>query len=173
MAERGEVVDERAELAKRARKVEEDIVRARLAINTAGMFLAGKLYEFIEGRMFEPLGYETQNEWLASPHIELKRTQVLRLTRVHRTLCVERNVPPAELEGVSPDKLDVTLDAIKSGAVTWQDAVADAKTLGRRDMRERYRGDPNARLDANAEPEREQCPTCGTWVLAEKLEDGE
>lgn len=147
-------------------------MRARLAINTAGMFLAGKLYEFVEGRMFEPLGYETQAEWLASPHIELKRTQVLLLTRVHRTLVVERNVRASELEGVSPDKLDLALDAIKAGAVPWQDALADAKALGYRDMRERYRsGDPNAPLDAEVEPERKQCPTCNTWVLAEKLDD--
>lgn len=134
--------------------------------------MAGRLCEFVDGRMYEVLGYETQEEWLAGPEIELQKSQVAKMVRVYRAIVLEREVQHAALEGVDLDKLDYALPAIKAGKVAWQDAVADAKNLGRRDMRERYRGDGvglDDGLDAEREPVKIRCDHCGSWVPPDRL----
>lgn len=149
----------------RAHATAEQIKAGCRAIRTAWLMLGGYLCEFIEDRMWEPLGHDTLDEWLATPGVELKRTHARRAARVYRELVLEREVPPAELEGQAITKLDVVLPALKAGKVSWEDAKADCEALGRRDLERRYAGgEVNGKLDPAAEPERTQCPTCGSWV---------
>lgn len=164
--------ESREALAERARKVEADIVKGCRAVRTfGGVYLAGKFHEFLEGRMWEPLGYESQGEFLASPDIELGTSTVKNMVTVYRSLVVDRGVDPKALEGVDLRKVQYALPAVSSGDVLWQDAIAAARTLTRDDMKRRFSGDPNARLDAEAEPERVTCPRCGSFVEAGRIEN--
>lgn len=140
------------------------------AVNRSTWELAEALYQFHEAGLWRPLGYDTLEEFLAQPDIGMKRTLFFRMTRVWRDLVVTRRVPPGELADVDISKADVVRPAIMAGNVEPEQALSDAATLGRRDLTEKYAKDPNAKLEAGDEPERKQCPNCGTWVEAAVLE---
>lgn len=161
---------EKAALEQHAHEVEREIHRAKQAIFTAGIYLAKNVYELIEQQLWRVLGYESLNHFLASPDIELSKGHALKLTRIYRELVVDRGVPTKELVGVDLEKVQLALPAIKAGKALAQDAIADAKSLTRGDMAERYsQADPNAKLAAEDEPERATCPTCRSWVAADRL----
>lgn len=152
------------EVVERAQATAERIAEGCRAIRSAWVHLGGYLHEFVEDRMWEPLGCDSLEEWLASPEIGLGRSQVFRLVRVYRELVVARLVPPGELEGVDVTKVDVVLAAVKAGRVDFEDALADCKTLTRRDLQVKYgSADPKG---GGEEPARFQCPECGSWVAA-------
>lgn len=171
----GEVVDwgaERRDTVDAAHRVEQEIVKGCKLARSALTYLAPRLLRFYEERMWEALGYDSMNQFLASPEIELSPSYVKAISYTYRDLVVHRGVPAQELEGVDLRKLQYALPAVKSGDVKWQEAVSDARALSRPDMQDRYSGrrKPNAPLDADAEPERQTCPTCGSWVETERLE---
>lgn len=161
---------ERERLAAEANEVQQDIVRGIKAVHSAWLFVAAKAYRFMEGRMWERLGFESQNEWLASPEVEQARSHMMAITRVYRELVVDRGVPVEQLQGVSIRKLEIGLPAIEKGD-PWPDVVADARTLTRPDMEKRYRqpGGTRAPLNAAAEPDCQSCPMCGSWVEKDKI----
>jgi hypothetical protein len=137
------------------------------AIRTAWVKLAAHLNAFDEERGWTLLGYDSLNTWLADPEIELGRTTYLRLTRLYREFIELRQVPAQELEGVAYTKLDVVVPAMKAGYVNVHQAIADARTLGFRDLREEYqRGGLERGFDASAEPARVKCTHCDGhgWV---------
>lgn len=160
----GELAKTEQQVAARAHETAQFIIEARAAVEQNFWAMARGLHAFIEDRMHEPLGYDTLDEFIASPEVRLKRTQVFRMARVYRELAVERRVPLAELQTVDITKADVVLPAIKDGRVGVADALADAKALARRDLEVRYaKTDRNAADDPKDEPARAQCPECGGW----------
>lgn len=161
---------EAKELADRAHVVEAKIVKACQSIRTTGIYLAKYLSEFFAERYWMVLGYESQAAFLASPDIDLKERQALKLAAIYREVVVDRGVPEAELVGVDLEKIQKALPALKEGRAGVLDVVSDAKALSRSDMAVKYGdGDPNARLDATQEPERKSCPTCGSYVEVERI----
>ena len=158
-------------LTARAHECEREIVRACQGIRTAGIFLAKHLYEFVEERYWQLLGYESLNAFLASPDIELQKTQVMKLKRIYGELVVSRGAEPSTLAGVDLNKLDAALPALKTGKTDVQSVISDAKALTRDDFERLYRqnGGRDAPLDAEAEPARVQCPTCQQWTTEDRL----
>lgn len=147
----------------RAHATAETIVEARAASRQNLWVLAAALHAFTEERMWAPLGFDTLEEWLASPEIELRRTHVFRLTRVYRSLVIERQVPPAELEGVDVTKADVVLAAVRDGRTDVSEALADARALTRKDLEAKYgSADPSG---GGEEPARVQCDACGSFYV--------
>jgi hypothetical protein len=67
------------------------------------------------------------------------------------------------------------LPAVRRGFVDSKDALADARTLARDDLRQRYsevstassRG--RAPLAAETEPDYARCPTCGSRVTRDRI----
>lgn len=158
---RGEVTDQEL-IAARAHEVARRIVEGRRAIDTAGVMLGGLLHEFFEERMHEPLGYASQEEFLASPEVEIAPGTAKRMMRVYRGLVLERGVSPEELAGLGYTKLDVVLPALKAGSASWEDARADVEALGKEDLVSRYRGGERAAgFDAESEPALCKCGVCG------------
>ena len=156
-----------------ARSVEARIVRTTSGIRRAWNLLAADLYEFHEQTMWQTLGYESLEEWLASPEVELGRRHVFGLIEVYRDLVINRQIDPEELGQADVTKVRAVLPAIKRGDVEVVDALADCEALSRSDLSEKYgKGRPNERLDAEAEPEKTNCPRCGSWVDRERLEAG-
>lgn len=127
--------DQRAELCFSL----ETEIKQNIAQGRAAMWdLARNLYDFNEASGWSALGYENQTEWLAQPEIGMTRTQFFRLVRKWRELVVYREIPQDTLLELEPSKVDIVLPAIEGGKTSVQDAIEDVRTLGARDLRERY-----------------------------------
>lgn len=157
-------------LAAEAREVEKQIIRALSATRSAGWITAKHMHRFFDERMYERLGCESENEWLAGPDVGLSRGHVRNLLAAYRALVIERQVPMKELEGVDVRKVLVGLPALKKGKVTAKELISDARALARHDIEVRYSEGTDAPIDPNREAARVQCEHCGSWVDADKLE---
>lgn len=145
--------------AKRAFNVEAKIKKGCSAIRAAWVALAGFLYEFQQEEMWRDLDHESFEAWLASPDIDLGRSQVYALIECYRELVLEREVPLDNLRGLEVSKVSQVLPAIRRGEVELDEAIADCESLSRLDLREKYR-------KANAAGTRsvkrlEKCDLCG------------
>lgn len=152
---------ERDKLVERVSKLHRSIAEGKRRIESDFWALAGDLYEFSEERGWEVLGLDSQNEWLASPEIELQRSQFHLLVGTYRKLVVERGVEPEQLEGVSPSKVAVALPAVEDGKLDVEEAIAQAKTLTRKDIIAEHRSDQSDPTQAEA---RTECPVCRSIV---------
>jgi hypothetical protein len=103
--------------------------------------LAEHVYRFHEGGMWGLLGHDTIDEWLADPEVTMKRTQFFRLSKMYRDLVVVRQVPIKKLEELQQSKVAEVVPAIMRGDVKVDDALADVKVLGARDLRIKYKGE--------------------------------
>lgn len=121
--------------------------------------LAVALFAFHEGKGWEALGLSSFGEWIGQPEIGLSRSSVYGLIDIYRTVCVDRGHDLASLEMLDPSKVAVTLRAIKAGQVDVDQALADALSLSRSDLKEKYASPLSDGLDAEREPV--LCPTCG------------
>lgn len=156
----------------RAHEVEKNIKTGCNAIRGLWFTLASYLYEFFEKKMWVSLGYETFNEWLATPEIDLGRTQVYALVEAYRELVVEREVDPEQLGALDVTKIAVVLPALRAGAVSLEEALSDCETLSRSDLREKYGqqlpektgGEGGSKTPAG--PPLEECEQCGRMVEA-------
>lgn len=161
---RGPVTDAPAP-AERAHEVQEQIKTGCAAIRTLWVALAGYLYEFFGKRMWKELGYETFTEWLATPEIDLGRTQVYALVEAYRELVVERGVDPEQLGLIDVTKIAVVLPAIRSGEVDLAEALADCESMSRSDLREKYGQQLPEKTGGGGESkgrrELVQCEQCG------------
>lgn len=157
-------------LSDRAHELERSIVQKRQLIEMTGMYLARDLCEFLDERLWKILDYDSENQFLESPDIRLSEGHARKLVRLYREIVETRGVELKALAGASVENLQIGLPALKDGKVGVQDVISDAKALGRSDMHAKYKGDPNARLDAGSEPERRSCPRCGSYVPVERLE---
>lgn len=122
--------------------------------------LAGDLYEAHTDRVWEVLGYDSFEAWLAQPEIDLNPRHVYRMVQVWRELVVERDVSPETLDAAEVTKVAVVLPALRAGKTTVEDALADCATLSRSDLQERYAGNLQAPIAPEAE-DWHDCPDCG------------
>lgn len=162
------------------RKIKDAMVKA----NVAWWDLARMLYEFHEQGYWSLLGYETLDEFLAQPDLGLSRSQFFRMTRLWRTLAVQRKIPVQKLKQLEPSKVREVAPAIERGDVKIDKALSDVATLGHRDVRAKYnaverakRGVPESTapgdepLAAETEPVQVQCEHCGSWYTPTEGDD--
>ena len=147
--------------------LEQSIKTIIFEIRTNWVHLAGQLYLFHQAKAWQALGYDTMDEWLAGPDIDLSRRRVFSLVDTWRTMVVEGGVSPDLLEGVGPSKLQDTLPAVRRGTITAEQALADADVLSRSDLRTKYEqapalDGPDEVLEATKEPAWARCPTCNS-----------
>ena len=133
---------------------EEDVDEAQMVLSQIQMALADgrealwrlteALYAFDEIRGWRRLGYDTLGEWLADPEIGMRKSTYVERVATWRKLMVERKVDAERVRGLDPSKVAIVTRAISRGkdaegrAVTIDEALADAETLGNRDLRDRY-----------------------------------
>jgi hypothetical protein len=86
------------------------------------------------------LGFETLSEYLAAPEIEISRTDFYRMVEIWSAYVLNGGVEPSSLQGAGPSKLEVPLPALSAGVVTPEQAVADASSMTRKDLRTHYAG---------------------------------
>lgn len=109
------------------------------------------------------IGYESVGAYLASPEIGMSRSQFYSLADIWEQY-IERG-GQEETRLCAPSKLEVPLAALKAGEVTPDEALADAETLGLRDLRVKYRGEK----EPSGRPERPPsypfgCAHCGSLL---------
>ena len=137
-------------------------------MRTTWIRLGGALHDFYENGMYKALGYKTFEEWIAQPEVEIPRREIFKLKMVWKHLVLERGVDPADLEGTAITKIERVMPHIRRGNAKLEDALSDAKTLTRNDLRDRYRDasrDPDVPWDAELEPLRVKCNVCGNWYV--------
>lgn len=157
--------------AKAAFEVEQRILGCIQAIRSAWVTLAADLFQFQQADMWRDLGHRSFEEWLAGPDIDLERRYVYSLIAMHRELVVNRGVEPARLEPVPVSKVGDVLPAIRRGQVSVEEALSDAQTLGREDLRIKYTGtasptpgtpDTGTQVHTDSEPRFGICHACGS-----------
>lgn len=152
-----------AQLATDAYALETRIKAHTATIRVAWVGLAQALHEFDDMQGWRVLGYDRLAQWLASPEIEMSRSQYFALVTAWRVLVIERAVPPGELAKVDITKAQDILPAVRRGDVSATQALADAEHLGRHDLREKYR----APVEGNASTDDfiwDICHACGSRV---------
>lgn len=142
--------------AARARTLEKEVKKGTEAIRLVWGHLAKSLHEFKEGGMWEYLGYEDFNSWIASPEIDLGRSQVYALIEAYQVLVLEREMSTDDLGKLEVTKVAQVLPAIRKGAVELEDAISDVEVLSRSDLREKY-----GKAGAGGAPPLEMCNACG------------
>lgn len=169
--------------ARHAYEVEQRIKGVVWQLRAAWATLARDLYEFSNASLWRDLGYDSFEEWLAGPDIEIGRRWCYELISVYREFVVKREVPLESLAEIEPSKLQEILPAIRRDQVNLETALSDAKALSKSDIRERYgsggagttqtaRGsapDTGTGYDAGHEPAMVICPTCGHRVREEDI----
>lgn len=108
--------------------------RAGLAYAAEGAYLL----KSTEG--WKALGYENVSEYLAAPEITMSRSEFYRLAEIWERYVLNGGVPVEGLQGVGPTKLEVPLPALEAGVVSAVQALADATSMPRSDLREHYQG---------------------------------
>ncbi|MBN1530697.1 MAG: helix-turn-helix domain-containing protein [Thermoleophilaceae bacterium] len=116
--------------------------------------LAALLDRFDEEDGWAALGFKSQNEWLASREIGITRGRFHDLVDTYREL-VKREVEPSVIKVLEPSKVRTVLPAVRSGRASLEDALDHVKTLGFRDLRERYRDPEAGRGAPTSKPGRE------------------
>jgi hypothetical protein len=86
------------------------------------------------------LGYETLSEYLAAPEITVSRSEFYALADIWSTYVLAGGVEPLALQGAARSKLEVPLPALSAGVVSAEQAVADATSMPRKDLRTHYAG---------------------------------
>lgn len=170
MASRGAIKRDRA--AEAASKLERQIVSSYEVVRAAWPHQAALLHRAHGKKVWLALGYENLNDWLDQSDIPLSRSSYMLLVRLYETFVVKHELPVERLEIVEVTKAREVLAAVRRDRIDAESALGDAGSLSRSDLIEKYRKDPQARLDAELEPERSRCPTCGSWVPVEQLRKG-
>lgn len=137
---------ERAERAEQMYELHAEIVSG-LAEGRAAMWRVCKaLSEFVRehGWSADGLNYDSLSGWLADPEVGITRTTCYRMIRAYEETVVVRQIPMATLQEADYTKVDLVLAKVKAGKVDVEEALADAKELGWRDLREKYRIPPDA-----------------------------
>ncbi len=156
-------------VAATAYRAEQRIKGLIRVMNAAWTELAESLYQFSQQELWRDLGYNTFGEWCASPEIGLSRRQVYYYLEVWRELIVERGVSPDDLKRAGSAKWTEVLPAVRRGEVTVEEAISDAESLPREDLRQKYHDIGSGReqgLEATREPAWVKCPTCGSSYRA-------
>jgi hypothetical protein len=141
-------------------------VKAALAEGRSALWRLGKAcYEFEQQRGWGPLGYDNRTDWLADPEIAMTAGTYYRLRDTYEALVIDRSLPIPALESLDTSKVHLVLPAIETASVPMDEALADVRSMGWRDLREKYVGtrpaktppapepsEPSGALPADAEP---------------------
>jgi hypothetical protein len=167
------------ELAAEAFTLEQRIRAEVKEIRARWITLAQMLFTFNEQSSWQLLGYESFDEWLAQPHIDIPRSSAYKLMAMYREYVVKLGAAPEELAAFDQSKLAVVLPAIRRGKIGLKTALVEAEQLSWRDLNERYGSqrrdsngagpDTSTHYDAESEPAWTVCPKCGSRVRETEL----
>lgn len=169
----GPVSEEQQLAAQVAHRMDQNVRRIKRQMEGLWVELAETLHHFRAGQMWRDLGFDTFEQWLSDPGVELERRWVYKLTDAYKFLVLEYGVPRERVEQLKISKVNEVLPAIRRGQVELEAALADVETLPRSELEIQYRGlhsstpgsaeaATSTRVETDHEPEWATCPTCGS-----------
>ena len=84
----------------------------------------------------------------------MSRTEFFRYASIHERYVIDGGADPARLSVAGPSKLEIPLKALAAGEVSIEEALGDVESLGRKDLRDKYRD------EAEEESRQRDCPRC-------------
>lgn len=150
----------------RAAEIDLRVRRTVRDLRHAWVRLAQDLHDMQQG-LFKSIGYDTFEEWLADPEVDIERRWAYQLSATWRELVVNLKLPADRIRQLEPAKIQEVLPAVRRGLVDVQDALADVEALSRSDLRERYASirsgtEPTMSADAASTPHFAVCDKCGS-----------
>ena len=114
---RTEVSEAVEKIASLASSIERDVISTIADIRRSWAELAAHLYAANQHSAWLALGYETLDEWLAQPEIDLGRRYFLQLVETYRVLHIEHGVDVNEIGRVDVTKAIVVLAAVREDQI--------------------------------------------------------
>ena len=134
------VVDEKAEAATAAHAAHEKVLQGLSAARLGLTVAAEGCYELRESKGWRALGFETVNEYIASSEVTLGRSEFFAMAAIWEAYVLTGGVEPAMLRDAARSKLEIPLLALGKEIVTPEQALADATSMPRADLRIHYAG---------------------------------
>jgi hypothetical protein len=118
--------------------------------------------------LYKAVGYDSFEEWLADPEVDIERRWAYQLSATWRELVVKLGTPVDKIRQLEPAKIQEVLPAVRRGAAEIGEALADVESLSRSDLREKYAGVHldgaqvrDQTLESTQLAEWAVCPACG------------
>lgn len=154
-----------------AREVDERLKANVRRLRGMWVEIARDLHQFHQARLWHDLGYATFEVWLQDPDLDLERRWVYDAIAMYHQLVIERGIDPSRLQEMHISKVREIMPAIRREQVDVEEALADAETLRRVDLEQKYRGaasdgrtagpDTSSEIRTASEPVWRRCPHCG------------
>ena len=138
---------ERAELCAVLDQQVRDAVRD---VRRAWWLLAKALFEFREAHAWSTLGYDTVDDYLHDPAVDVSKSTFYALTRAYEQFA-RRGVESSRLDSLDWAKVHEVVPALVAARVTVDEALADAGSLSLRELRVKY-GDQRAESPRGDKP---------------------
>lgn len=171
-----EVVDPAADYTPQtlaAQRAHELLVQGLHAANLGLAAAADACHRLITDEGWVALGYRSMRDYLASPEISISRSTFYGLAAIHNCYVLEGGIEATMLADAGTSKLEVPLPALRAGKVEAMEAFTDAKTLGLRDLREKYRSEPDPEPAPDPPVRPSACKHCGGVLEDDDVEDAE
>ena len=146
-------------IAEIAFKNHQDIISVKNRIGKDLLGLASLLTINHDNRYYKTLGYDTWEEFLATPEISMSRFFAYKLMQIDRVWVNKFGVSPAKLQGIDSEKLYLMGTMINESFTNEEieERLEQARTLSRSDVKQ---------LKSGKEYEYERykmviCPKCG------------
>ena len=144
------------EMGKEAHSLHSEIIQLRDAVETGCWYLGVRLKKMKDSASYKSLGFETFNEYIASPDVGIGHSTVYKFIAIVGH--AERlELEPSSVEDIDKDRLQIVLPGATKEDV--DDRLADARTLSRSDLRGIYSG-RDAKETAQVQHEH-KCQHCG------------
>ena len=145
---------------KRATQINDRMVTARRAETSMWIHQAQAILDMRAVKGWESLGLESLNEWLAQPGIAVGQSKARKMAAT-LTAYLDREFDDLDrLGGIDWSTASVTAGPVASGRVTPEKALDLAETMTKPQLEVELR-DPDKAIDAESEPEKCRCVTCG------------
>jgi hypothetical protein len=133
-----QVIDDTEAAAKAAHEAHEKVMQGLRAVRLGLAAAAEGCHDLHRSEGWRALGCETLAEYLAAPEVTLSRPKFYALSEIWARYVEAGGIDPSLLGGADRTKLEVPLPALGQGLVTAEQAVADATSMAREDLRARY-----------------------------------
>lgn len=117
-----------------ANKYHNEIVRTKYAINRNFLYLSRLLFDVANTKLYHTMGYDSMEEYIATPEVNIKRSWFYDLLRVYRQFVLQYEYTDERLLPIGISKLILLTrnkDVNKENVDDW---LATAETLSKSDL---------------------------------------
>ena len=144
------------------------LVELKKTVESSGLFMGKLLYEIQEQLLYETLGYDTFEQYLADPELSFKRATAFNLKKTYKQWVLDYGYEIGELGEVGFERL---LEAGKVATEeTKEEWLGKAKSLSRGDL---FAEIQENKVNVGGKPFLQmfrfrRCPLCNKWEILDK-----